>query len=181
MHSLEHLIKRWVVGALLVLGLLALTAVAAGMLLPRDHIVTRKLVLSRTPEAVWRAMTDSVLILGWRSDLTSLERLPDSAGHATWREHRTAGVDRTVTVLEETAPVYRRIRRREAGGDTVAEWQMTIERNPSGVLLTVTERGTIHRRWQRFLSQFTTGHAGALEEWLELLAASFDEPARISS
>lgn len=181
MYSLEQLVKRWLVGALLVAGLLALTALAAGMLLPRDHVITRRLILSRTPDAVWRAVTDSVQIVSWRTDLASLERRADSAGHAVWREHGTTGAERTVVVLEETAPVYRLTRRSDRAGDTVAEWEMRIERHPSGVLVTVTERGTIQRRWHRFVSQFTSGHAGALERWLELLAAAFDEPARISS
>lgn len=180
MHSLDQVVKRWVAGVALLVGLTAATALGVGMLLPSDHVVTRSLILSRAPEAAWRAITDSALVRAWRTDLASLERLPDSAGHARWREHETAGAERTVVLLEETAPVHRRIRRVEDGGHTVSEWEMTIARHPSGMVLTVTERGSIGRRWQRFVSQFTTGHAGPLERWLELLAAYFDEPARIN-
>lgn len=180
MHTLEQLLKRWLVGALLVLGLLALTALGAGMLLPAEHVVTRRLTLSRSPDAVWRAIADSVRLTTWRTDLRSLERIADSAGHAVWREQGVDGSTRVVTVVEEQAPVYRRIVQREESGGSVAEWDMVIERHPTGVTLTVTERGTIRSRSQRFISQFTSAHAGGLEAWLEMLAAYFDEPARIN-
>ena len=48
--------------------------------------MTRTLTLSRTPEAVWRAISDSVRIRAWRRDIIQLEHLPDSASHEVWRE-----------------------------------------------------------------------------------------------
>jgi uncharacterized protein YndB with AHSA1/START domain len=178
MHSLEQLLKRWGMGALLVLALLAVTAVVAGMLLPAEHEVARRLTLSRSPDVVWRALTDSVRIRTWRTESVALERMPDSAGHAGWRERLADGRTRDVRVLEEQAPVHRRIRMSEGDG-RMTEWEMVIARHPSGITLTVRERGTIRSRSGRFVSQFTTGHAGPLETWMAMLAGYFDEPPRI--
>lgn len=180
MHSLHDLIRRWLGWGVAVLTLLATTAVVAGMLLPATHVVSRQLTLSRSPEAAWRAITDSALVLAWRTDLASLERLPDSAGRARWRERGADGSERLVVVLEEAAPVYRVVSMDDQATGTVSRWEMVIERDPAGIRLTVTEHGTIRRRWQRFVSQFTSGHAGPMERWMGQLAEYFEEPPRIS-
>lgn len=179
MSPFGHAARRLAGSASILALLLAITAVVAGMLLPPGHVVTRSLTLSRTPEAVWRAITDSVLVRSWRSDLARLERLPDSAGHARWREHGTDGSDRVVTILDEVPPVHRVVVRDDGDAGVQLRWDMVIERDPSGVRLRVTEHGTISRRWQRFVSQFTSAHAGLLERWMRQLARHFDEPPRI--
>ena len=48
-----------------------------------------------------------------------------------------------------------------------------------GVFLVVTQRGWIPGRTERFVSQFSSGHAAELERYLDQLAAYFEEPARI--
>jgi hypothetical protein len=60
-----------------------------------------------------------------------------------------------------------------------SEWTYAITRAPSGIDLTITERGVIPGNAQRFISQFTSGHAGPIERYLTQLAAYFDEPPRI--
>lgn len=179
MHTLEQLFKRWIGGALLVLGVMLLTVLVGGMLLPERHEITRTLTLSRSPEAVWRAMTDSVRIRAWRRNLMELEHLPDSAGRQVWREIADDGEGTLVTVLDEHAPVHRRVRRQHERRGPELEWDFVVERVPSGIALKVTQRGRIPGRARRFLSQFSSGHAAELEAWLVQLAAYFEEPARL--
>lgn len=175
----EELARRWVVTAVIVLLILAAAVMFGGMLLPASHEVTRTLTLSRTPEAVWRAISDSVRIRAWRRDLIQLEHLPDSASHGVWREIGDDGRG-TLVVLREELPPVRLVTDRvtEAHGPS-SEWTYAITRAPSGIDLTITERGVIPSTSQRFISQFTSGHAGPLERYLTQLAAYFDEPPRI--
>jgi len=175
----EELARRWVATAIIVLLIVAAAVMLAGMLLPAEHEVSRTLTLSRAPEAVWRAITDSVRIRAWRRDLIQLEHLPDSASHAVWREIGDDGRGTLVVIREELAPVRLVTDRITEARGPSSEWVYTIARAPSGIDLTVTERGTIPGKAQRFISQFTSGHAGPVEHYLTQLAAYFDEPPRI--
>lgn len=177
MTTLNAVAKRWLAGFLLLLAVAFLTALIAGMLLPERHELTRTLTLSRTPDAVWRAITDSVRLRSWRTNLTSLERIADSAGAERWREMSQDGSRTTVTVIAAEAPVHLVTRR--ATSKSLLEWEYIIGRSPEGVFIAVTQRGWIPGRPERFLSQFSSGHAAELEQYLTALAAYFEEPARI--
>lgn len=176
---MEELARKWLAVAGLVLLVAGLAVMLGGLLLPAQHEVSRTLTLSRTPEAVWRAISDSVRIRTWRRDIIQLEHLPDSAQHPVWREIGDDGRG-TVVVIREALPPVRLVtlRTTEARGPS-SEWTYAISRAPSGIDLTITERGTIPGTAQRFISQFTSGHAGPIERYLSELAAYFDEPARI--
>ena len=112
-------------------------------------------------------------------DKVPLEHLADSASHSVWREIGDDGRG-TVVVIREELPPVRLVTDRvtEARGPS-SEWTYAITRAPSGIDLTITERGTIPGTSQRFISQFTSGHAGPIERYLTQLAAYFDEPVRI--
>ena len=145
--------------------------VIGGMLLPAQHEVSRTLTLSRTPEAVWRAISDSVRIRSWRHDIIQLEHLSGfgvACGVAGDRRRRR-GYDRddsrgAAAGAAGDAPGA------EAAGPS-SEWTYAITRAPSGIDLTITERGRIPGLRQRFISQFTSGHAGPVERYLTELAA----------
>jgi hypothetical protein len=176
---IDVLVRKWVATAGLVLLVTGLAVIIGGLLLPEQHEVTRTLTLSRAPEAVWRAISDSVRIRAWRRDIIQLEHLPDSASHAVWREIGDDGRGTLVVVREELPPVRLvTLRTTEARGPS-SEWTYAIARAPSGIDLTITERGVIPGNAQRFISQFTSGHAGPIEDYLTQLAAYFDEPPRI--
>ena len=176
---IDVLARKWLTAAGLVLLVAWLTVVLGGSLLPAQHEVSRTLTLSRTPEAVWRAISDSVRIRAWRRDVIQLEHLPDSASHAMWREIGDDGRGTLVVVREELPPVRLvTLRTTEARGPS-SEWTYAISRAQSGIDLTITERGTIPGAAQRFISQFTSGHAGPIERYLSQLGTYFDEPPRI--
>ena len=176
---IDVLVRKWIAVAALVLLVAGLAVTIGGLLLPERHEVTRTLTLSRTPEAVWRAISDSVRIRAWRRDLIQLEHLPDSASHAVWREIGDDGRGTLVVVREELPPVRLVTQRTTEARGPSSEWTYAISRAPSGIDLTITERGTIPGKAQRFISQFTSGHAGPIERYLTQLAAYFAEPPRI--
>jgi uncharacterized protein YndB with AHSA1/START domain len=164
----------WVVAA-------ALTMTVGGLLLPERYEKSRRLLLSRTPEAVWFALTDSTAIRRWREDLIELERLPDRNGRPAWREIMDDGTGVVVESADWDAPVHLRlIRTPEAQREpSPTEWEYVVERAPEGVALTVTERGRITNPVRRFVVQFLAGARGALDRQLAGLAGYFEEPARI--
>jgi len=57
-------------------GLVALVAII-GSLLPRGHTATQTIRLKQKPEAVWAVISDYAGQAAWRTDLKSVERLPD--------------------------------------------------------------------------------------------------------
>ena len=157
----------------------ALTVFVGGLLLPERYAITRRLVLSRTPEAVWFALTDSAAVRRWRTDLIDLQRLEDRNGHPAWREIRDDGVGVVVESTSWDPPVRLLLRRTTEQQATATEWEYTIERAPEGVALTLVERGLIANPVRRFVVQFLAGSRGALDRQLAALAAHFDEPPRI--
>jgi uncharacterized protein YndB with AHSA1/START domain len=171
--------RTWIPVLVMLLLLGVVAVVAGGFLLPEQHEVTRTLTLSRTPEAVWRAISDSVRIRSWRHDIIQLEHLPDSAGHEVWREIGDDGVGTTVTIAEALPPVRLVTRRVSEARGPSSEWTYAIRRAPSGIDITITERGRIPDVAGRFISQFMSGNAAPVERYLTELAGYFEEPPRI--
>lgn len=157
----------------------ALAVFVGGLLLPEHYDITRRLVLSRTPEAVWFALTDSAAVRRWRTDLIDLQRLAERNGHPAWREIRDDGIGVVVESVAWDPPVHLLTVRTPEQQATTTEWEYTIERVPEGVALTLTERGRIENPVRRFLVQFFAGARGNLDRQLGGLAAYFDEPPRI--
>ena len=162
----------WVVAA-------ALTVFVGGLLLPERHDITRRLVLSRTPEAVWFALTDSAEVRRWRADLIDLQRFEDRSGRPTWREIRDDGIGVVVESAAWDPPARLLTLRTPEQPATATTWEFTIERVPEGVALTLSERGRIENPVRRFLVQFFAGARGNLDRQLGGLATYFDEPPRI--
>jgi uncharacterized protein YndB with AHSA1/START domain len=155
-----------------------LTMVVGGLLLPERYEISRRLVLSRTPEAVWAALTDSAAMRRWRTDLIELQRLDDRNGHPAWREIRDDGVGVVVEIVAWDPPVHLALHR-SPERDEPMEWEYTLERAPEGVAVTALERGRISNPVRRFMVQFLAGARGTLDHQLAGLAAYFDEPPRI--
>lgn len=176
---LEETLRRWAAMAGLALLAAVIAVMAGGMLIPEEHEITRTLTLSRTPEVVWRAITDSVRIRSWRTDLIQLEHLPDSASRPVWREIGDDGTGTIVVIEEEVAPVHLVTRRETEARGPSSTWTYSMRRSPSGIDITINEKGRIPGTAQRFISQFTSGHTGPVDHYLSQLAAYFGEPARI--
>src|SRR4026207_1006411 len=69
------------------LGLVSLVGLGFGV----EQTVSTQALLERPPETVWRVLMDLDGMPLWRSDLTTLERLPDLAGRPSWRATRPGG------------------------------------------------------------------------------------------
>jgi hypothetical protein len=162
-----------------VLFAVAIAVFVGGLLLPEEYEISRRLVLSRTPEAAWQALTDTASLRRWRKDLMQLQPLSTDGHLPIWREIADDGSGTDVRTLDATPPVHlvlERVGERRRG---TVEWEYTIARAPEGVSVALVERGRITNPIQRFLVQFLAGTRGRLDRHLAALAAWFDEPARI--
>ena len=169
----------WIVYAFAgLIGLILLLAVA-GSLLPKGHSATRRATYRRPAAEVWEAITDIENFPTWRSDLASVERLPDRDGRPVWREKGKFGA-MTLEQVEARPPVrlVGRIVGECAFGGT---W--THELTESGGMTThaITEDGEIYNPIFRFLARFVFGHAGTMEKYLRDLGKKFGEDVETTS
>jgi hypothetical protein len=79
----------WIAGGVVAVVLVAVMVI--GWLLPVKHRASRQATFIAPPEAVWRLMTDVESFPSWRSDVKTVERLPDRDGRPAWVEEGSNG------------------------------------------------------------------------------------------
>src|SRR4051794_7507871 len=95
---------RWVILGILFLVAIVIAIFAAGAMLPLGHVASRKLRLNQPAEVVWQAISNHPDDPQWRSDLKSVERLPDQNGHPAWQETYKDGMKLLLEDSESSAP-----------------------------------------------------------------------------
>ena len=172
---------KWVL--LVIVVVVALVAIVAliGALLPKNHVASRTARFRQSPEALWQAITDYAGSTSWRTDLKSVERLPDRDDHQVWREIDKHGQEMPLETVASSPP--RRLVRRIADprlpfGGT---WTYEIIPTDRGSSLTITENGEVYNPIFRFVSRFIIGHTATIEGYLRALGKKFREDVTISS
>jgi len=165
---------------LVVLAALVLIVVfvaGAGLMLPRDHVATRRATVPTAPDAVFAAIVDVGSYAAWRTSLSAVEVLPPVDGRARWVE--VSGGDRiAMEQIERDAP--RRLVTRIADPDLPFGGTWTFELAPvgSGTRLTITERGEIRNPIFRAVARFVFGYGATMDTYLRELAAHVRTPPR---
>ncbi len=115
----------------------------------------------------------------WRTDLASMERLPDLRGHEVWREVPKRGAATTWETVE-TLP-DRRLLRCIVDQDGPYGGCVTIEiiRRPDGAIVTVSEKLTVHSDLFRFTNT-VAGRRDRLDTWLGDLGRALGETPRVA-
>ena len=167
---------KWI---LLILGCLAgLVALVAiiGSLLPKGHTATVSVRLKQKPEAVWNAISDYAGQAAWRTDVKSIERMPDQNGHQVWREKN--GNTIPLETLEETPP--RRLVRKIADPSLPfgGTWTYEIAATDGGSTITITENGEVYNVIFRAISKLTDPSA-TIRGYLRALGKKFGEDVTI--
>src|SRR5258706_7440221 len=165
---------KWV---LLILGSLAgLVALVAiiGSLLPKGHTATQTIRLKQKPEAVWQAISDYGGQASWRTDLKSVERMPDQNGHQVWREKN--GNTTTLETLEETPPG--RLVRKIADPSLPfgGTWTYEIAAVDGGCTITITANREVYNIIFRAISKLMDP-SETIKGYLKALAKKFGEEA----
>jgi hypothetical protein len=140
---------KWMVIALAVLVIFVALIAVIGSRLPRDHAASRSLIVRRTPQEVWTAVTQATAASSVPVDI--VEQDPPR---------------RLVTRVKESEKMF--------GGT----WTIAIVPDAStgsGCTLTITERGWVANPLFRFLSRFVIGHHASMDGILKQVAAALNE------
>ena len=166
---------KWVgiffAGLVGVIGLMAL----AGYFMPREHVASRKAHFKQKPEAIWPLLAEPAMATSWRTDIVSVEMLPDQNGHAMWKEKWRNG---TVLLMERTEfQPQKRLQTRIANTDLAfgGTWTFELQAEGDGSQLRITENGIVNNVIFRFLSRVVFGQTGSIEGFLRLAGAKFGE------
>ncbi len=166
----------WIVLVVL-LGLLALVLSVAAFV-PRKHAVSVRARYDQTPTVVWAVITDVDALPSWRSDVRSVERLPDVHGRPAWIERSKHGA-LPLAVVEWDAPrkLVTRIaddaRKLSFGGT----WTWHLREVPNGCELTITENGFISNSLFRVITHYGFGYTRTIEAYQRALGEKFGETA----
>jgi hypothetical protein len=161
----------WIVYILV--GLVGLVAAMAliGALLPRDHTAMRSATFARSPDDVWRALTDLDAQPRWRSGVARIETLSPTS----FREHGRNGAI-AYAIDEDRAPssgaAARRVTR--IADDKLpygGRWIFELVADGAGSRLTITEEGFIKNPIFRFMSKTVFSTTKTLERFLADLGA----------
>lgn len=165
---------KWVlIVAAVVVGLIALLALI-GALSPRRHQACGSARLRQAPEAVWAAITAFADAPSWRTELKSVELLPDRGGKTCYREISSMG---PLTLVVESAEPPRRLVTRIDDPELPfgGSWTFRLEPDGGGTRLTITENGEVRNIFFRALSRTVFRPDATLKGYLRALGRKFGE------
>ena len=136
----------------------------AGLVLPAEHTDIGRAVVSRSPETVWRVLTDLDGMPLWRSDVTAVERLPDLMGKPAWREIGRHGA-RVVEASQAEPPRRLVIQGATEGQPSLPIRTFELVSTGAGTEVTVTERIASRNPFRRVLVRLSVPRP-AIERFL---------------
>ena len=170
-------------GVLLVIagGLAALVVLlaVAGLFVPRAHVATSAVRVSRPAQVVWDAIADYSAWPAWAPGVKAIESAGERDGSPVWRMVSRHGA--MPWVIEVDEPPRRRVTRIVDDGLAFGgAWTWTIDADGAGSRVTLTEDGFIRNPVFRTLAHFAFGYHGTIESFLRALAKRLgDVDARV--
>lgn len=164
-----------------VLALIALVVcfvmllVTVGLLTPKSHVVTKTLKLKQKPEIIWQTIKDFQNQPSWRSELQTVERMPDHNGKEMWKEIYKNGDE---LLLETSEDISQQCLIRTIADKSLpfsGTWEMTVRTEAEGSSLTITERGEIPNPFFRGIVKMFFGYEETVIHFETELAKKFGE------
>jgi uncharacterized protein YndB with AHSA1/START domain len=165
---------KWI---LIVVGVIAaLIALMAiiGSLMPKGHTASRTTVIKTPPEVLWQTMTDCAAFPQWRTDVKTVEVLPDRDGHRVWRENGKNG-KMTLETIEASPPLRLVLRIADKDLPFGGTWTYELQASGGGSRVTITENGEVYNPIFRFMSRFVFGHTATMDAFITHLQARLGE------
>lgn len=172
---MKRLVRVLVIVAVSLVAAIVL-ATALGLLLPRRHVAATRVLVQRTPDEVWTAISDLPSQAEWRSDLEAAERLPDHEGREVWLQ-RTDHGEWTLEFTAREAPRLLVTTVADSSQGFGGSWTYEIGTVDTGTVLTITETGFIDSPLFRFLARFVFGLHASQEIYLRDLVEHLGESA----
>ena len=158
----------WIAAGVIVAVVVA--ALIVGWLLPEKHTASRQASFQASPETVWAVITDVHKFPSWRTDVKTVERLPDRDGQPVWVEEGSNG-RMTLAVERSDRPRLLIVRIADPDLPFGGTWTYAVSAASSGSTLTITEDGAIYNPLFRVLARFVFGYESTLATYLKDLGA----------
>ncbi|HLF84457.1 MAG TPA: SRPBCC family protein [Blastocatellia bacterium] len=160
-------------------GLVALMAII-GALMPKGHTASRSTVINKPPEVLWQTMTDCAAFPQWRTDIKSVEVLPDRDGHRVWREDGKNG-KMTLEAIEASPPSRLVLRIADPDLPFGGTWTYELQASGTGSRVTITEDGEVYNPIFRFMGRVFFTQTASIETYLKALGKKYGEDVELSS
>ncbi len=145
-----------------------------GAILPRGHVVSRRIILHRSPDEIYRRVRDFAAAPSWRSDLERVEMIATTDNHVRFREYAKHGA--VTYELVEDQPGERMVTRiADLNLGYSGTWTYTFTKEGAGTRVQITEAGEVSNILFRFMSRFVFGQSGTIEKYLIALGKKFGE------
>ena len=156
-----------------VVGLVLLVLVI-GAALPKNHVVSRHVILHRSPGEVYETVRNFSAEPGWRPDLERVEMIATGNDHVRFREHGKQGAV-TYELIEDrpNEKIVTRIADQDLGYS--GSWTYTFQSEANGTRLEITEAGEVSNILFRFMSRLVFGQSGTMEKYLAALGRKFGQ------
>jgi uncharacterized protein YndB with AHSA1/START domain len=171
----------WVVVGLVAVAVLIALIGGIGAALPKAHSVSRRAQFNRSPQDIWRTITDYQQQVTWRKDLRHVERLPNQGGLEAWRETDRRRQALVLETVESVPP--RRLVRRIANDDLAfsGSWTFDVEEVGEITVVTVTEDGEVYNPFFRFIGRVIMGQTATVDGYLKALGEKLGVEVTITS
>jgi uncharacterized protein YndB with AHSA1/START domain len=166
---------QWIL--LLIGGVIALVLglVVVGLLLPRAHVATSRIEVTRPPGDVWAVIRDLGQVPSFWTEVKTSVRAPDRNGHETWTQAMKNGFTIGLEIVEDQPP-HRLVTRMVLEGKAPfgGSWIYEVAASGSGSQVTLTEDGWVDNPFFRVVSRIMGYHA-TLDSYLRALGRKLGE------
>jgi len=145
-----------------------------GALLPKNHVVSRQVILHRSPDETYRTVRDFSAAPSWRPDVERIEMIATADNHVQFREHAKHGAV-TYDLIEDQPGEKMVTRIADLNLGYAGTWTYTFTKEAAGTRVQITEAGEVSNIFFRFMSRFVFGQSGTIEKYLIALGKKFGE------
>ncbi|MCA9294222.1 MAG: SRPBCC family protein [Phycisphaerales bacterium] len=163
------------VGLVLVfLGLIGIV-ILLGVVIPRSHTATSRIVVPAAQQDVWNTLIDFEHHPEWRKMLEKIEQAQPIDGKPVWIEYSKFG-RMPMQVDEMTEPSLLRMRIADDKLPFGGTWTFELSTAPDDAqrsTLQITEDGVISNPIYRVMSRFAMGYHAVMDQYLKDMATKY--------
>ena len=166
--------------ALATLATLIALVAALGWSLPVEHHAAREASFRAPPEAVFALIASPRAFPTWRAKVKSVELLPSTGDHLSYRE---TGDDGTIPyVVDESVPPRRLVTRiADRSLPFGGKWTYELAPTSNGTTLRITEDGEVYNVIFRVMSRYVFGHTATIDAYLRDVGRHFGQDVTITN
>jgi len=163
-----------IAGIIAALMLAVLLMALLGARLPKQHSVSRSVLLHKSPESVYAVARDFASMPKWRADVREVKITTDGDGRLRFREEGKHG---SVNYeLTEDVPAHRMVTTiTDTDLGYAGKWTYVFVAEGPDTRLTITEDGEVSNVIFRFLSRYAFGHSATIDSYLTSLGKQYGE------